>query len=90
MMIFTIVFVLMVLTVLAMAVGVLTGRKSLEGSCGGLKTIKGLDCMVCPTPCETQQQQKDPCRSTRRHLVAVSARGTSNRIIPFPIKTILS
>ncbi|GJL53628.1 MAG: hypothetical protein NPIRA02_07600 [Nitrospirales bacterium] len=61
MVIFSIVFVLMVLTVLAMAVGVLTGRNSLEGSCGGLKTIQGLECMACPTPCETQQYQERPC-----------------------------
>ncbi|WP_454064643.1 (Na+)-NQR maturation NqrM [Candidatus Nitrospira salsa] len=90
MMIFTIVFVLMVLTVLAMAVGVLTGRNSLEGSCGGLKTIQGIDCMVCPTPCETQQQQEGPCPHTNSHLASVSSRGVSDHIIPFPKKTILS
>ncbi|WP_447970785.1 (Na+)-NQR maturation NqrM [Nitrospira sp. M1] len=74
MVIFSIVFVLMVLTVLAMAVGVLTGRNSLEGSCGGLKTIQGLDCMVCPTPCETQQYQERPCPHSRRHEVPVILR----------------
>ena len=61
MMIFGVVFVLMVLAVLAMAVGVLAGRRSLHGSCGGLNTIQGVDCMVCPTPCDEEQQKKDQC-----------------------------
>ncbi len=61
MVIFSVVFVLMILAMFAMAVGVLAGRKSLQGSCGGLNTIKGLECMVCPTPCEPEEHQQDPC-----------------------------
>ncbi len=61
MMIFGMVFILMVLVILGMAIGVLAGRKSLQGSCGGLNTFKGLDCMVCPTPCEPEDEPKGAC-----------------------------
>ncbi|MCA9472103.1 MAG: (Na+)-NQR maturation NqrM [Nitrospirales bacterium] len=59
-------FLLMILAVVGMALGVLAGRKSLQGSCGGLKTIQGLDCMVCPMPCETEKSISDPCPHDQR------------------------
>lgn len=67
MMIFGVVFVLMVLAVGGMAVGVLAGRRSLQGSCGGLNTIQGLDCMVCPTPCETEDEVEFHCPHAQSH-----------------------
>lgn len=48
--IFLVAFLLMLLLVSGMAVGVIAGRKPIQGSCGGLKTI-GVAC-DCETPCE--------------------------------------
>ncbi len=67
MIMFGIVFTLMVLAVSAMAVGVIAGRKSLQGSCGGLETIQGIDCMVCPTPCESEEQ-KEQCHQQHESI----------------------
>ena len=51
-------FVLMLLLVLAMAIGVLFGRKPIAGSCGGLKAV-GIEaeCEICggdPARCESE------------------------------------
>jgi len=43
----------MLITVLAMAVGVIFNNKSLKGSCGGLGAIMGEDCDLC--------ENKDKC-----------------------------
>ncbi len=41
-------FVVLLLSVLGMAVGVLIAGKRIKGSCGGLNAIQGLDrCGVC-------------------------------------------
>ena len=47
--IFLISFVVLVLAVSGMAVGVLFGRESIRGSCGGLNKIAGLNlnCLLC-------------------------------------------
>jgi len=51
------VFVVMLLVVLAMAIGVIMGRRPIAGSCGGLATL-GVDrehCPICggdPEKCE--------------------------------------
>ena len=66
MMIFGAVFFLMLLAVVGMAIGVLTGRKSLQGSCGGLQTLQGVDCMVCPTSCEAESTPNDSCPHDQR------------------------
>ncbi len=68
MLIFGVVFVLMLIAVGGMAVGVLAGRKSLQGSCGGLNTIQGLDCMVCPTPCESEEEKKADCPHAQKNV----------------------
>lgn len=68
MMIFGVVFLLMVLAVVGMAAGVLAGRRSLQGSCGGLNTIQGLDCMVCPTPCESEEEKDFQCPHAQMNL----------------------
>lgn len=51
---FLITFVVMVLAVLGMAIGVLSGGRELKGSCGGLNSTDG----SCPCgrsePCETE------------------------------------
>ena len=51
---FLISFVIIGLALLGMGIGVLFGRGSLKGSCGGLNTIGGLDteCPVCSGNCE--------------------------------------
>jgi len=41
-------FLVMLFIVVAMAVGVMAGRKPLQGSCGGLNKIDGLgECEIC-------------------------------------------
>lgn len=52
--IFLISFVVLAIAILGMAVGVLFGRKSIKGSCGGLNKTDGLEteCPVCYGTCE--------------------------------------
>ena len=55
-MLFTLGFFLLV--VLAMAVGVLAGRKPIQGSCGGISAMSGGECPVCggnPAKCESRE-----------------------------------
>lgn len=41
-------FLLIAIVVLIMSVGVLMGRKPVQGSCGGLNNIEGMsDCEIC-------------------------------------------
>ncbi|OQW37598.1 MAG: hypothetical protein A4E19_13035 [Nitrospira sp. SG-bin1] len=48
---FLVTFLVMVIAILAMAVGVLVGRRPIGGSCGGLERI-GLECDAgCDKPC---------------------------------------
>lgn len=64
--IFLVTFAVVVIAVLAMAVGVIAGRKPIGGSCGGLAKV-GLDCDGgCEKPCpkrlarmQAQQEQED-------------------------------
>lgn len=49
--IFLVTFLVMGIAVLAMAVGVLVGRRPIGGSCGGLERL-GLECDAgCDKPC---------------------------------------
>jgi hypothetical protein len=50
-------FVVFLLAILGMAVGVLAGRASIKGSCGGLNRAGvGLPaCDVCATPCAARE-----------------------------------
>ncbi|WP_413935658.1 (Na+)-NQR maturation NqrM [Nitrospira sp. BLG_1] len=49
--IFLVSFLVMVVAILAMAVGVLVGRRPIGGSCGGLERL-GLECDAgCDKPC---------------------------------------
>jgi len=49
--IFLVTFLVMVIAILAMAVGVLLGRRPISGSCGGLDRL-GLECDAgCDKPC---------------------------------------
>jgi len=51
-------FLVITLAVLGMAVGVLCGRRTLKGSCGGLNRITGVEdvCESCLSPCEKRQK----------------------------------
>jgi hypothetical protein len=49
--IFLVTFLVMGIAILAMAVGVLVGRRPIHGSCGGLERL-GLECDAgCDKPC---------------------------------------
>ncbi len=48
---------LMMVMVLAMAVGVIFSNKSLKGSCGGLGAVMGEDCELC--------DNKDKCKNEK-------------------------
>jgi uncharacterized protein len=48
---FLVTFLVMGISILAMAVGVLVGRRPIDGSCGGLERF-GLECDAgCDKPC---------------------------------------
>jgi len=53
---FLISFIVMLIAVSAMAIGVILGRSPIKGSCGGLNTIKGLECGVCIKPCAKRRR----------------------------------
>ncbi len=59
--IFLLSFVVLAVAILGMAIGVLFGRRGIMGSCGGLKTIQGLEshCPVCSGTCEDKGQESD-------------------------------
>ena len=65
--IFLISFVVVDMALLGMGVGVLLGKTSIKGSCGGLNTLGrlGLDCTVCSGPCDPDEEAI--CQSTGRH-----------------------
>ena len=56
-------FIILLLVVGMMSVGVLLGRKPVQGSCGGLNKVQGLgDCEICggdSNKCETESVNRD-------------------------------
>lgn len=52
--IFLVSFIVMVIAISGMAIGVLFGRRPIQGSCGGLNKINGLEC-GCSNPCEKRR-----------------------------------
>jgi hypothetical protein len=56
-------FVFIALMILIMSVGVLFGRKPVQGSCGGLNKIEGMgDCEICGgdrNKCDESQPVKE-------------------------------
>lgn len=56
--IFIATFLVMLLAVAAMAVGVMLGGRRIQGSCGGLSTIDGLEnaCGACSKPCARRRK----------------------------------
>ena len=57
---FLITFIVLVVVILAMAVGVIFSNKELKGSCGGLGKVMGEDCMFC--------EKKEECDELKKHL----------------------
>ena len=53
---FIVTFAVLMICILAMAIGVVMGRQPLKGSCGGLNRIMGLGCMFC------SKEDKEACR----------------------------
>ncbi|MBL4729048.1 MAG: (Na+)-NQR maturation NqrM [Gammaproteobacteria bacterium] len=56
MMSFLITFLIMAVVIVIMSVGVLFGRKPVQGSCGGMNNIVGLkECEICAgEPCQNR------------------------------------
>ena len=56
--VFIITFFVLLVVVVAMAVGVIFGRGAIKGSCGGINNIDGLEsaCDFCSQPCEKRKQ----------------------------------
>lgn len=53
--IYLVTFLIMMIAVLAMAVGVLAGRKPIAGSCGGLNKFN-IECVAgCDKPCPKRE-----------------------------------
>jgi hypothetical protein len=69
--IFLVTFLVMGIAVLAMAVGVLLGRRPIGGSCGGLERL-GLECDAgCDKPCPERLaslQMQSPSRTLQPQL----------------------
>jgi hypothetical protein len=56
--IFLVTFLIMAVVIVIMSVGVLFGRKPVQGSCGGMNNIIGLkECEICGEP--TQNRAPD-------------------------------
>lgn len=56
---FLLTFVILLLVVVAMAVGFLVQRKTLAGSCGGLGAMGIEKACDCDNPCEKRQQRME-------------------------------
>lgn len=67
--IFLISFIVIALALLGMGVGVLWGKTSIKGSCGGLNTLArlGLDCTACAEPCDLDKDGKGIGQSSGQH-----------------------
>ena len=67
---FLVTFLVMVIAIVAMAVGVLVGRRPIGGSCGGLERL-GLECDAgCDKPCPERLaflQTQDSSRTLQPH-----------------------
>ncbi len=66
-------FIIIGLAFLGMAAGVLLGRSSIKGSCGGLSATEGLDaeCPVCSGNCETEGAAKSTRQSNDGSAVPI-------------------
>ena len=55
---FIVTFIVMMIAVGAMAIGVIVSGRRINGTCGGLNNIKGLEgsCEICSTPCEKRKK----------------------------------
>ncbi|MBN1379106.1 MAG: (Na+)-NQR maturation NqrM [Gammaproteobacteria bacterium] len=59
MILFLITFIVMLIFVAAMSIGVIAGRRAIQGSCGGAKNIEGLEhSCSCSEPCEKRNKQQ--------------------------------
>jgi|694.fasta_scaffold00009_89 hypothetical protein len=56
--IFVIVLVVLLVVVAAMSIGVLAGRKPIQGSCGGLGSATGSSCSMCSNRENCTEAQK--------------------------------
>jgi hypothetical protein len=54
---FLVTFTFFAVTIFLMAIGYIIARKKLKGSCGGLGTIMGDDCMFCSKKEECEKKK---------------------------------
>jgi hypothetical protein len=54
---FFVTLAVLLVVILAMAIGVIIGNKALKGSCGGLSKVMGDDCIFC--------EKKDQCKKLK-------------------------
>ncbi|HMV71654.1 MAG TPA: (Na+)-NQR maturation NqrM [Pseudomonadales bacterium] len=57
------------LMTLAMAIGVMAGRKPIKGSCGGISAMSGADCPVCggdSSKCDSKDNGTDSSKEEGR------------------------
>lgn len=62
--VFVIVLVALLVVVAAMSIGVLAGRKPIQGSCGGLGSSSGSSCSMCSnreTCTEAEKARQTAC-----------------------------
>lgn len=55
-MIFLFTFTIFALAIAGLAVGVMAGRKPIEGSCGGVACLKNIECATCPNRNRMEQK----------------------------------
>lgn len=56
--------IVLLLFILAMAIGVIVGKSPLKGSCGGLGGIMGKDCEICGNRDKCEKNKNKPNQVT--------------------------
>jgi hypothetical protein len=62
---FILTFIVFIIATLGLCAGVLMGRKGIQGSCGGLNNIPGLEkaCAACDKPCKNKRRNANSTKA---------------------------